>query len=40
MAESLSHEAVCRQRHELWAAVGFMKLCEDRDLNCGRNLDT
>jgi hypothetical protein len=27
--------AVCRQRPELWVTVGYMKLCVDRDLNCG-----
>ena len=29
------HEAVCRQRPELRVTVGYMKLCVDRDLNCG-----
>jgi len=29
------HEAVCRQRPELWLRFGYMKLCVDRDLNCG-----
>ena len=28
------HEAVCRQRHELWVRVGYMKLCVDREINC------
>ena len=36
MADSWLHEAVCRQRHELWLTVGYMKLCVDRDLNCDR----
>jgi len=27
--------AVCRQGPELWLTVGYMKLCVDRDLNCG-----
>ena len=35
MADSWLHEAVCRQRPELWVTVGYMKLCVDRDLNCG-----
>jgi hypothetical protein len=30
------HEAVCRQRAELWPVFGYMKLCVDRELNCGR----
>ena len=29
------HETVCRQRPELCVTVGYMKLCVDRDLNCG-----
>ena len=36
MAESWLYEAVCRQRPELCVTVGYMKLCVDRDLNCGR----
>jgi len=28
------HEAVCRQRPELWVTVGYMEQCVDRDLNC------
>jgi len=32
--DSWLHEAVCRQRHELWVTVGYMKLCIDRDLIC------
>ena len=35
MAEIRLHEAVCRQRPELWLTVGNMNLCVDRDLNCG-----
>ena len=35
MVESLLHEAVCRQRYEMWLGVRYMKLCVDRDLNCG-----
>jgi len=31
---------VCRQRPELWVTVGYMKLCVDRDLNCGWKLVT
>ena len=33
--DSWLHEAVCRQRPELWVTVGYMKLCVDTDLNCG-----
>ena len=41
MADSCLHEAVCiRQRPELWLTVGYMKLCVDRDLNCGLELVT
>ena len=29
------HEDVCVQRPELWATVGYMKLCVDRNLNYG-----
>jgi hypothetical protein len=36
VGESWLHEDVRRQRHELWVTVGYMKLCVDRDLNCGR----
>ena len=32
--------AVCRQRHELWPKDGYMKLCVDTDLNCGRQMVT
>jgi hypothetical protein len=38
--DSWLHEAVCRQRPELWVAVGYMKLCVDRDLKFGPELDT
>jgi hypothetical protein len=31
--DSWLHEAMCRQRPELWPTVGYMKLCVDRDLN-------
>ena len=33
MAYSWLHEGVCRQRHELWMDVGYMKLCVVRDMN-------
>jgi hypothetical protein len=36
----LVQEAACRQRPELCVTVGYMKLCVDRDLNCGRKLVT
>ena len=35
MGDSWLHEAVCRQRLEMWVTVGYMKVCVDRDLNCG-----
>ena len=35
MGDSWIHEAVCRQRHELLLTVDYMKLCVDRDMNCG-----
>ena len=35
MGDSWLQEAACRQRPELWVTVGYMKLCVDRDLNCG-----
>ena len=35
MGGSWLHEAVGRQRPELWVTVEYMKLCVDRDLNCG-----
>ena len=31
MGESWLNEAVCRQIHELWVTVGYMKLCVERD---------
>jgi len=33
--DSWLHEALCRLGTELWLTVGYMKLCVDRDLNCG-----
>jgi len=30
VADSWLHEAVCRQRPELWQRVGYMKLCRQR----------
>jgi hypothetical protein len=27
--------AVFRLRTEMWVTVGYMKLCVDRELNCG-----
>jgi len=38
MADSWLHEAVCRQRPELWVTVGYMKLCVDIFLKCGTTL--
>jgi hypothetical protein len=32
VADSLLHEAMCRQRPELRPTVGYMQLCVDRDL--------
>ena len=40
MVDSWLHEAVYRQRPELWVTVGYMKLCVDRDLNFGRQFVT
>ena len=40
MGESWLHEAVCRQITDLWERVGYMKLCVDRELICGRELVT
>ena len=34
MGDSQLHEAVRRQKPELWVTVGYMKLCVDRDPNC------
>jgi hypothetical protein len=38
--DSWLHEAVCRERSELWVTVVYMKLFLDRDLNCGWQLVT
>jgi hypothetical protein len=35
MGNSWLHDAVYGQRPELWVTAGYMKLCADRDLNCG-----
>jgi len=35
VGDSWLQEAVCRQRHELWVTVGYIKLCVDRDLKRG-----
>ena len=35
MAEIGLHEVECRQRPEVWLTVDYMKLCVDRDQNCG-----
>ena len=40
MAESCLHEAVCRQRPELWLKVGYIYLCKNRYLNCGLEMVT
>jgi hypothetical protein len=40
VGDSLLHEAVCRHSPEMWVRVGYMKLCVDRDLKCGRYLVT
>ena len=40
MADIWLHEAVYRQRAELWPIFGYMKLCVDRQLNCDRYLVT
>jgi hypothetical protein len=37
VADIWLHEAVCRQRPEMWLTVGYMKLCVDRDLKSGRD---
>jgi hypothetical protein len=36
--DSLLHEVVCGQKPETLVAVGYMKLCLDIGLNCGRLL--
>jgi hypothetical protein len=33
--ENWLHVAICRQIHELWQRVGYMKLCVDSYRNCG-----
>ena len=33
MGDSWLHEGVFRQRPELWLTVGYMKMCEDKELN-------
>ena len=38
MAERWLYEALYKRRPEVWLTVGYMKLCVDRDLNCGRYL--
>ena len=35
VGESWLYEVVCRERNELLVRVGYMKLCVDRDMNCG-----
>ena len=35
MGDSWLHEVECRQRPGLFLRVGYMKLCVERDLNCG-----
>ena len=37
MCEIWLHEAVCRQRHEVWVRFGYMKLCVDRDMTVGES---
>jgi hypothetical protein len=32
VGDSWLHEAVCRQRPELWVRVGYMKLSVERDV--------
>jgi len=34
VGDSWLHEDVFSQRHELCVAVGYMKLCLERDINC------
>ena len=42
--EAVSYVEVKRrlgeQSPEMWSTVSYMKLCVDRDLNCGRQLVT
>jgi len=40
MADFWLHEAVCRQRPDVWQTFGYMKLFVDTDLMCGRLLVT
>jgi hypothetical protein len=40
VAGSWLHEAVSRQIPEMWPTVGYMKLCIERDLTCGRQYVT
>ena len=40
MVDSWLHEAVCRQRPEMWPTVGYMKQGVDGDLKYGRQLVT
>jgi hypothetical protein len=35
VGENWLHEAACGERTELCVTVDYMKLCVDRDLNCG-----
>jgi len=35
VCDSRLHEVVHRQRPELCVTVGYIKVCVDRDLNCG-----
>jgi len=35
LGDSWLHDAMYIQRTELWLKVGYMKLCVDKDLNCG-----
>jgi hypothetical protein len=38
VADSWLHEAVCRQRPELWTKPGYIIVCVDRGMNCRRRL--
>jgi len=35
VGESWLHEAVCRKRPDVSLIVDYMKLCVERELNCG-----
>jgi hypothetical protein len=35
LCELWLHEAVCKQRPEVRVTVSYMKLCVERDVNCG-----